>query len=203
MTQKSPSAHHHTTLSGCIFTTKACIDSWKKNLLNSNVSSTCLHNMTSIGLLTAEIGAPQQISTGFAFCLRYCRDVTHWRQTKLCTMFGRLLGWYTVYTFSGAVAPDRILPGAKFTTSKSCLPMLAALLYGTPAAGISKTLRCRTTYAVMELLQRAPPILGRAAITLGIGPHSSLYLFSLICCKFQHKHLPLSVHWYYLCSTGM
>jgi len=25
--------------------------------------------------------------------------------TKLCTMLGRLLGWYTIYTFSGAVAP--------------------------------------------------------------------------------------------------
>jgi len=28
--QKSPSAHHCTTLSGCIFANKACIDNWKK-----------------------------------------------------------------------------------------------------------------------------------------------------------------------------
>ena len=28
------------------------------------------------------------------------------------------------------------------------------------------------TNAIMELSQRAPPIFGRAAITLGIGPHS-------------------------------
>jgi len=34
-------------------------------------------------------------------------------------MFGRLLGWYTIYTFSGALAPDRILPGAKFTLRPS------------------------------------------------------------------------------------
>ena len=27
------------------------------------------------------------------------------RSTKLCTTFGRLLGWYTIYTFSGALAP--------------------------------------------------------------------------------------------------
>ena len=27
-------------------------------------------------------------------------------------MFDRLLGWYTIYTFSGAFAPDGILPGA-------------------------------------------------------------------------------------------
>jgi len=28
--KKSPSAHHPTTLLGCIFATKACINSWKK-----------------------------------------------------------------------------------------------------------------------------------------------------------------------------
>jgi len=31
--QNSPSGHHRTTLSGCIFTTKACIDNQKKNKL--------------------------------------------------------------------------------------------------------------------------------------------------------------------------
>jgi len=31
MTQKSPSAHHRTTLSGCVFATEACIDNRKKN----------------------------------------------------------------------------------------------------------------------------------------------------------------------------
>jgi len=36
-----PYWHHRTTLSGCIFATKACIDNRKKNLLNSNISSTC------------------------------------------------------------------------------------------------------------------------------------------------------------------
>ena len=36
-----PSEHHPTTLSGYIFATKACIDNQKKNLLNSNTSSTC------------------------------------------------------------------------------------------------------------------------------------------------------------------
>ena len=31
---------------------------WEKNLLNSNTSSTCLHNMVNFGPLTAEIGWP-------------------------------------------------------------------------------------------------------------------------------------------------
>ena len=60
MTQKSqknsPSAHHHTTLLGCVFANKAHIDN-RKNLLNSNISSTCFHNMVNVGPLTAEIGS--------------------------------------------------------------------------------------------------------------------------------------------------
>jgi len=36
-------------------------------------------------------------------------------------MFGHALGWYTIYIFLGAFAPDGILPHAKFTL----LPSLA------------------------------------------------------------------------------
>jgi len=46
--------------------------------------------------------------------------------------------------------------------------VLAALLHGTLVVGVSQTLRRWT--------EGAPPILGRAAITLGIGPHSSVFL---------------------------
>ena len=54
--QKSPSGHHRTTLLGYIFATKAHIDNRKKNLLSSNMSSTCFHNMVNFSLLAAEIG---------------------------------------------------------------------------------------------------------------------------------------------------
>ena len=43
--------------------------------------------------------------------------------------------------------------------------VLAALLHCTPVLGVSQT---------CGVEQRAPPIFDRAAITLGIGPHSSL-----------------------------
>ena len=55
----------------------------------------------NFGRLSAEFGAPQQISAGFASWLLYCSAVPQRRSTKLCTVFGRLLGWYTMYTFSG------------------------------------------------------------------------------------------------------
>jgi len=53
--RNSPPGHHHTTLSGYIFTTKACIGN-RKNLLNNNISSTCPYNMVNFSSLTAEIG---------------------------------------------------------------------------------------------------------------------------------------------------
>jgi len=54
--KKSPYRHHRTTLLGCIFATKECIDNRKK-MLSSNTSSTCSHNMVHFGPLTADIGS--------------------------------------------------------------------------------------------------------------------------------------------------
>jgi len=82
--KNSSSAHDRTTLSGCIFTTKACIDSRKKSLLSSNISPT-RHNMVNFGPLAAEIGS---------------------------------FVWSTPANFNG-------------------FRLLAALLHGTPALGVS------------------------------------------------------------------
>jgi len=86
-------AHHHTSLSGSIFATTACIDS-RKNLLNINISSTCPHNTVISGLLAAEIGSGTPANFN-AFRLPsyhlYCSDVADQRTTKLCMIFGRLL----------------------------------------------------------------------------------------------------------------
>jgi len=50
--QKSPSAHHRTTLSSYIFATKA----QSENLVKQQYLSRCPHNMVNFGLLAAEIG---------------------------------------------------------------------------------------------------------------------------------------------------
>jgi len=44
-------------------------------------------------------------------------------------------------------------------------PILAALLHGIPAAGVSQTLRRGTRNGITELSQTAPPIFGWAAVT--------------------------------------
>jgi len=83
------------------------------------------------------LGHPSKFQRVFASCLRYCSDVAHRRhqtlhQTiKLCTLFGRLLGWvHNIYIFRN-FARCKI-----HFTFKSCV-----LLYwhGTPAVGVSQT----------------------------------------------------------------
>ena len=54
-------------------------------------------------------------------------------------MFGRLLGWYTVYTFLRALARNRILPGAKSTLR----PRLALSYIGSVTARHSSSVRVR------------------------------------------------------------
>jgi len=77
-----------------------------------------LWNFTNFG----EFGPPQQISTGFTSWLHYCSDVTQLKWTKLCMMFGHLLGWHTIYTFSAALAPCRNFARCKIHfVSKSCV----------------------------------------------------------------------------------
>ena len=123
-----------------------------KNVVNSNMSSTCLHNMANFGPLTAEIcwqvwGTPANLN-GFRVLpsLPYCSDVAHRRLTKLRTMFGRLLGCYTIYTLSGAVAADRILPGAKFTLCPSLVTLVFSYIGSVTARHSS--IRCQPNFVV-------------------------------------------------------
>jgi len=72
-----PSRHHRTILSGHIFATKALIDN-RKNVLNSNISSTCPDNMVNFGPLFTSLG--HHFSTRFAsWQLHFvCNNCTQW-----------------------------------------------------------------------------------------------------------------------------
>ena len=83
---------------------------------------------------------------------RYCTDVAQRRSTKLCTMFDRLLDWYTIYTFR------TLSPLMEFCQVQNSLcvqilryPILAALLHVSRAADVSQTLRCGTRNGITEL----------------------------------------------------
>jgi len=167
-------------LSGYIFATEAYIDNRKK-LLNNNISSTCprelrptndwdrigslghptkFQRVSRLGFVTASTsltgGQPN-----FARCL-----AVSWAAT-LCIHFRRL---YCPLKEFCQVQNSRYVQVLRS-------PILAALLHGTPAAGLSQTLRRGTRNGITNLSQRAPPIFGWAAITLGIGPHSSNFRF--------------------------
>jgi len=112
---------------GCIFATKARIDNRKK-ILNSNISSTCPHNMANFGQLTAEIssgvgGTPTNFN-GFRI-LPSAVVTTVTSLTEGHPNFARCLAvsWTgalcTMYTFPGLLLPDGILAGAKFTLRPS------------------------------------------------------------------------------------
>jgi len=88
-----------------------------------------------------------------------------------------------IYTFSGALAPMEFCPVQNSVYVQVLHShILAALLHGTPAAGVSQTLRRGTRNGITELSQRAPPIFGRVAITLGISQHSSFTYILRYCC---------------------
>ena len=129
---------------------------------------------------------------GFVSWLRYCTDVAERRSTKLCTMFGQLLHWYTAYIFGGSCS---LIEFCQVQNSHcvqvSHSPILAALLHGTPAVGVSQTLWRGTRNGITELsllifLIECATYISRAA-TLGIGPHSS-FSYSFKCeTKFNEQ----------------
>jgi len=142
-----------------------------KNLLNTNISSTSPHNKVNGSQLAAEIdwwvwGTPANFNQ-----FRILDSLLHWRRSmkvnELCTMFGCLLLVHYIYIFGGS-CPNGILPRTKLTLS----PSLVFSYTGRVTAWHSRSERQPNC----GVQQRAPPIFGRAAIMLGIGPYSSFIL---------------------------
>jgi len=76
----------------------------EKSPLNSNISSTCSHNMVNFSPHTAVIswrvwGTPANFNGFRVLASLLYTNVTQRRSTKLCTMFSCLLGWYAIYIY--------------------------------------------------------------------------------------------------------
>ena len=81
-------------------------------------------------------------------------------------------------TYLQLLPPDGISPRAKFTLHPSlAFSYIGSVTAWHSSSGVRQTLWHGTRNGITELSQRAPPTFGWAAITLGIGPHSSLVLF--------------------------
>jgi len=150
-----------------------------KKFLNSNISSTYLHNgellPTDGGDRLAGLGHPSKFQRGLGF-VTAVMSLNGSQQN-----FARCLAvcWAGIH-FRGFLPPNRILSGVKFTLR----PSLVFSCFGSVTARHWSRGRQPNfsawykewnygTFASYHFQQRAPPIFGRAAITLGIGPHSS------------------------------
>ena len=131
------------------------------NLLNSNISSRCRYNMVNFGPLAAEIVSlvwwtPANFN-GF-------RILAALLQRRRSTEANQTL--HDLWPSPGLVHYLFIFGSCPVQVLRS--PILTALLHGT---------RLGTSAKLCGVEQRTPPILGRAAITLGIGPHASFFVF--------------------------
>ena len=148
-------------------------------MLNRNIPSTCPHSMANFGPLMAEIGS-RVCGTPANFngvcilpsLLQRCRSPAA-NQTLYDVWLSPGLVHY-IYIFGGSCRLTEFCPVQNSLYVQVLhSPILAALLHSTLAAGISQTASLYKN-GIRELSQRVPPIFGWAAITLGIGPHSSL-----------------------------
>jgi len=150
------------------------------------MSSTCLHNMANFGPLTAEIGSGVWNTPANFNVFRVLPSLLQRRRSleanqTLHDVWPSPGMVHYIYIFGGSCPLTELCPVQNSLYVQVLRsPILATLLHGTPAAGVSQTLRRRTRNGIVELSQRAPPIFGRAAITLGIGPHSSSILYTVV-----------------------
>jgi len=144
-----------------------------KNLLNTNISSTRSYNMLNFRPLMAEIvsgvwGTPAAKFNGFRVLASLLQRHRSPEANQTLYDVGRLLGCYAIYIyiFGGSWPLTKFCQVKNYVTSKSCVCY---------RIGTALQQRRHTRNGITELSQRAPPIFGWAAITLGIGPHSSFY----------------------------
>jgi len=117
----------------------------EKNLLNSNISSICLHNMANLGRLAAEIGSgvwgtPANFNKFRVLpSLLLRRRSPEANQTLHDVWTSPALA---LYILGGSLAPWRnfcLVQNSLYVQVLRSL-ILATLLHGTPAAGVSQSL---------------------------------------------------------------
>ena len=156
----------------------------ENKLLNINMSSTCRHHMANFSLLTAEIRCRFWGTTASFNGIRVLPSLLQRRRSPEANQ--TLHDVWPSPVLLHYIHFRGLLPLTEFCPVQNSLygqvlrcRILAALLHGTPTAGVSQTLRRGTRNGITELSQRAPPKFSWAAITLGIGPLSSCLYFCI------------------------
>jgi len=153
----------------------------EKNLLNSNISSTGPYNIVNIGPLTAEIGSlvwGTPANFNGCYVLALLMHQCHWTEVNqiLHDVWPSPGLVHYIYIFAGSC------PLTEFYQVPNSLsvqllhsPILAALLHGTRVVGVSQTLQCWARGHHLYLAGRP---------SLGIGPHSSSHVLSVLLCTW-------------------
>jgi len=163
----------------------------EKNLLNSNISRRCPHNMANFGPLMAEIGSGVWGTPANFDSICVLASLLHWRHSTEVNQalhdvwLSPMLVHYT-YIFGGSYPLTEFcqLQYLLFCIQVLHSPILAALLHGARAEGITQTAGFSNIY-------------DSSAITLGIGPYSNfdLFLFRTFKTQSQYVSLHMSLKW--------
>ena len=209
-----PSAHHRTTSLGYVCTAKACIHNREIQLLNSNTSSTCPHNMVNFSPLTIEIDSLVCITPANVNRFRILVSLLHRHRSPQANQT-----LHNVWPSPGMVHYIHISRGSCPLTelwqvkNSLCVQILHSAILAVLLLSIVSDIAIfvlkrdvklqLTNYCSaleqlasaklcgMPFQQRMSPLFGRSAVMLGIGPHSSL-LFLL--CWF-YRPLKLFTAW--------
>jgi len=151
--KKWPSAHHYTTLSGYISTTKACIDNWKKVVKQQylpHMSSQYGERPCNSWDWLASLGHPSKFQR--ASCLGFITAPMSFNRgqpnSARCLPSVGLV--HHIYMFWGLL-PVTNSARCKIHFVSLAFSSLAALLHGTRAVGISQTLWHGTRNRITEL----------------------------------------------------
>jgi len=155
--KKSPSEHHRTTLSGCIFATKAHIDNRKKRVKQQYL----FHMSSQYGELRPISGWDRFTSLGHPSKFQQVSRVGF--ITAPTSLNGRQPNFARSLAPSSGLVQYRHFPGLlllkKFCQVQNSLcvqvlrsPILSALLHGSRAVGVSQTLRRGTRNGIKEFL---------------------------------------------------
>jgi len=131
----------------------------ERNLLSSNISSTCPHNILNFGPVPAESdwrvwGSPAYFN-GYSVLASLLQ---RWCSTEVNQTLHDVWLLHCIDIFGGS-CPLMVFCQVPYLLCVQVLrfPVLAALLHGTGTVGVSQTLRHGTRNGITELSHRAPP----------------------------------------------
>jgi len=145
--------------------------------------------------MASSVWVPQHISPGFTSCVVTAPTSLNGGQPNFAQCLAVSWAGTLSVHFWGLLPCNGILPGAKLTLSCVAFSYIGSITARHSNSG--RELNCGVE-------QRAPPIFGRAAITLSFGPHSSfselthgvenIYLLLRLACQFFQIAVPSLIH---------